>query len=65
MFEDDNDPDSDFVVQAKITPGNVPDAVPLPELAQPQARELTGDKPYDPKTKRLPARNCWRNIHSP
>jgi IS5 family transposase len=46
------DADSDFLVQVKTTPGNVADAAVLPELAQPQARELTGDKAYDSKANR-------------
>jgi len=43
--------DSDFIVQVKTTPGNVSDAAVLPELAQPQARELTGNKAHDSQTK--------------
>ena len=46
------DADSDFLVQVKTTPGNVADAMVLPELAQPQAGELTGDKAYDSKANR-------------
>jgi IS5 family transposase len=44
------DADSEFLVQAATTPGNVPDGAALPELAQPQAGEMTGDKAYDSKT---------------
>ena len=44
--------DSEFIVQATATPGNVSDGAVLPELAQPQARELTGDKAYDSKANR-------------
>lgn len=43
---------TDFLVQVKTTPGNMADAAVLPELAQPQARELTGDKAYDSKANR-------------
>lgn len=46
------DADSEFIVQAQATPGNVPDGTVLPTLAQPQAKELTGDKAYDSKTNR-------------
>ena len=46
------DADSDFIVQVKTTPGNDPDGAVLPELAQPQARELTGDNAYDSKANR-------------
>jgi IS5 family transposase len=46
------DADSEFIVQTTATPGNVPDGAVLPELAQPQARELTGDKAYESKAKR-------------
>jgi len=43
------DAKSEFLVQVKTTPGNVSDGMVLPELAQPQAAELTGDKAYDSK----------------
>lgn len=46
------DADSELIVQVLTTPGNVPDGVVLPTLAQPQAKELTGDKAYDSKTNR-------------
>jgi IS5 family transposase len=46
------DADSDFLVQVKTTPGNVPDGAVLPELAQAQARELTGNKAYDSQANR-------------
>ena len=46
------DADSEFIVQTTATPGNVPDGAVLPELAQPQARELTGDRAYDSKANR-------------
>ncbi len=46
------DADSHFIVQVKITPGNVPDGAVLPQLAQPQAKELTGDKAYDSQANR-------------
>jgi IS5 family transposase len=46
------DADSELIVQVLTTPGNVFDGAVLPELAQPQARELTGDKAYDSKTNR-------------
>ncbi|MBM4289060.1 MAG: transposase [Deltaproteobacteria bacterium] len=36
------DADSEFIVEILTTPGNVPDGVILPTLAQPQAQELTG-----------------------
>jgi IS5 family transposase len=41
------DADSEFLVQAATTPGNVSDGAVLPQVAQPQAREMTGDKAYD------------------
>lgn len=44
--------DSQLIVPVLTTPGNVPDGVVLPTLAQPQARELTGDKAYDSKVNR-------------
>ena len=47
------DADSELIVQVLTTPGNVPDGVVLPTLAQPQAQELTGDKAYDSKTNRF------------
>jgi IS5 family transposase len=43
------DADSEFLVHVRTTPGNVPDGAALPALAQPQAKELTGDKAYDSK----------------
>ena len=46
------DADSELIVQVLTTPGNVPDGVVLPTLAQPQAKELTGDKAYDSKANR-------------
>jgi IS5 family transposase len=46
------DADSELIVQVLTTPGNVPDGVVLPTLAQPQAQELTGDKAYDSKANR-------------
>jgi IS5 family transposase len=46
------DADSEFIVQALATPGNTADAAVLPQLAQPQAQELTGDKAYDSKANR-------------
>ena len=46
------DADSELIVQVLTTPGNVPDGVVLPTLAQPQAKELTGDKAYDSQTNR-------------
>jgi len=46
------DADSEFIVQALTTSGNVPDGSALPALAQPQAKELTGNKAYDSKTNR-------------
>lgn len=52
------DADSDFLVQVKTTPGNVPDGVILPTLAQPQARELTGDKAYDSTAR--PIATIWQ-----
>jgi hypothetical protein len=36
------DADPEFIVQALATPGNTADAAVLPQLAQPQAQELTG-----------------------
>ncbi len=47
-----HDADSELIVQVLTTPGNVSDGVVLPTLAQPQAKELTGDKAYDSKTNR-------------
>lgn len=44
------DADSEFLVQAATSPGNVPDGAVLPQVAQPQAREMTGDKAYDSQT---------------
>ena len=55
------DADSEFIVQATATPGNVSDGVVLPELAQPQARELTGDKAYDSKANRAHLRP-WASL---
>ena len=46
------DADSELIVQVLTTPGNVPDGAVLPALAQPQAKELTGDKAYDSKANR-------------
>jgi IS5 family transposase len=46
------DADSELIVQALATPGNVADAAVLPRLAQPQAKELTEDKAYDSKANR-------------
>ena len=46
------DADSELIVQVLTTPGNVPDGAVLPTLAQPQAKELTGDKAYDSKANR-------------
>jgi IS5 family transposase len=46
------DADSELIVQVLTTPGNVPDGVVLPTLAQPQAKELTGDQAYDSKANR-------------
>ena len=46
------DADSELILQILTTPGNVPDGVVLPTLAQPQAKELTGDKAYDSKANR-------------
>jgi len=46
------DADSELIVQVLTTPGYVPDGVVLPTLAQPQAKELTGDKAYDSKANR-------------
>jgi IS5 family transposase len=46
------DADSELIVQVLTTPGNVPDGVVLPTLAQPQAKELTGDKAYDSRANR-------------
>jgi IS5 family transposase len=46
------DADSEFIVQALTTSGNVPDGSALPVLAQPQAKALTGDKAYDSKNNR-------------
>jgi hypothetical protein len=46
------DADFEFIVQALDTPGNVADSAVLPQLAQPQAQELTGDKAYDSKANR-------------
>jgi hypothetical protein len=46
------DADSELIVQALTTSGNVPDGSALPALAQPQAKGLTGDKAYDSKTNR-------------
>lgn len=46
------DADSEFIVQVLTTPGNVPDGAVLPAIAQPQAKELTGDKAYDSKANR-------------
>jgi hypothetical protein len=45
------DADSELIVQVLTMPGNVPDGVVLPTLAQPQAQELTrpmAAKPIDP-----------------
>jgi hypothetical protein len=44
------DADSEFLVQATTTPGNVSDGAVLPQVARPQAQEMTGDKAYDSKT---------------
>lgn len=46
------DADSEFIVQALATPGNVAEAAVLPQLAQPQAQELTGEKAYNSKANR-------------
>jgi IS5 family transposase len=46
------DADSEFLVQAATTPGNVPDGAVLSQVAQSQAQEMTGDKAYDSKTNR-------------
>jgi len=46
------DADSELIVQALVTPGNVADAAVLPQLAQVQAKELTGDKAYDSRANR-------------
>lgn len=46
------DADSELIVQVLTTPGNMPDGLVLPSLAQPQARELTGDKAYDSQANR-------------
>lgn len=46
------DADSEFLVQARTTPGNVADGTVLPQLAQPWAQEMTGDKAYDSKANR-------------
>jgi IS5 family transposase len=46
------DADSELIVQVLTTPGNVPDGLVLPALAQAQAKELTGDKAYDSKINR-------------
>jgi IS5 family transposase len=46
------DADSEFLVEAATTPGNVPDGAVLPQVAQSQAGEMTGDKAYDSKTNR-------------
>jgi len=46
------DADSELIVQALATPGNTADAAVLPQLAQPQAQELTGNKAYDSKANR-------------
>jgi transposase len=46
------DADSELIVQVLTTPGNVPDGVVLPTLAQHQAKELTRDKAYDSKANR-------------
>jgi IS5 family transposase len=47
------DADSEFIGQALATPGNIADAAVLPQLVQPQAQELTGDKAYDSKANRI------------
>jgi len=41
------DADSEFIVQVKTTPGNVPDGTQLPALVDGRAGEATGDKAYD------------------
>ena len=46
------DAHSELILQVLTTPGNVTDGVVLPTLAQPQAKELTGDKAYDSKANR-------------
>jgi IS5 family transposase len=46
------DADSELIVQVLTTPGNVSDGAVLPTLAQPQAKELTGDKAYDSQANR-------------
>jgi IS5 family transposase len=46
------DADSELIVQALVTPGNVADAAVLSQLAQVQAKELTGDKAYDSRANR-------------
>jgi IS5 family transposase len=43
------DADSEFIVQVKTTPGNMPDGGQLPELIDGHAQETTGDKAYDSK----------------
>lgn len=46
------DADSESIVHVLTTPGTVPEGVVLPTLAQPQAKEPTGDKAYDSKADR-------------
>ena len=41
-----------MILQVLATPGNVLDAVVLPTLAQPLAKELTGDQAYDSNANR-------------
>jgi hypothetical protein len=41
--------DAELIVQLPTTPGNLPDGVALPALAQPQTKYLTGEA-YDRKT---------------
>jgi hypothetical protein len=47
--------DAELIVQFPTTPNNLPDGVVLPALAQPQMKDLTGDKAYRQQNQSLPS----------